>query len=133
MKIILFGATGMVGQGALRECLLDPDVTEVLIVGRCDGILDVVLGNNNADTFDAKMPAKSLIAQLNPQKDQLRAADPRLDMLARSEKMDFIHPDAAPAAEADEIVWKTVKGPSSQLPKLRGMAGDKTGDKDDED
>jgi uncharacterized protein YbjT (DUF2867 family) len=34
LKIILFGATGMVGQGALRECLLDPDVTEVLIVGR---------------------------------------------------------------------------------------------------
>jgi uncharacterized protein YbjT (DUF2867 family) len=34
LKIILFGATGMVGQGALRECLLDPDVTEVLVVGR---------------------------------------------------------------------------------------------------
>jgi uncharacterized protein YbjT (DUF2867 family) len=34
MKVILLGATGMVGQGALRECLLDPDVTEVLIVGR---------------------------------------------------------------------------------------------------
>ncbi len=34
MKVILFGATGMVGQGALRECLLDPDVTEVLIIGR---------------------------------------------------------------------------------------------------
>jgi uncharacterized protein YbjT (DUF2867 family) len=34
IKVILFGATGMVGQGALRECLLDPDVTEVLIVGR---------------------------------------------------------------------------------------------------
>ena len=34
MKVILFGATGMVGQGALRECLLDPGVTEVLIVGR---------------------------------------------------------------------------------------------------
>jgi len=34
VKIILFGATGMVGQGALRECLLDPGVTEVLIVGR---------------------------------------------------------------------------------------------------
>jgi len=26
MKVILFGATGMVGQGALRECLLNPDV-----------------------------------------------------------------------------------------------------------
>ena len=34
MKAILFGATGMVGQGVLRECLLDPDVTEVLSVGR---------------------------------------------------------------------------------------------------
>jgi len=34
MKVILFGATGMVGQGALRECLLDPDVEEVLAVGR---------------------------------------------------------------------------------------------------
>lgn len=34
MKIILFGATGMVGQGVLRECLLDPGVTQVLAVGR---------------------------------------------------------------------------------------------------
>jgi uncharacterized protein YbjT (DUF2867 family) len=34
LKVILFGATGMVGQGALRECLLDPEVTEVLVVGR---------------------------------------------------------------------------------------------------
>jgi uncharacterized protein YbjT (DUF2867 family) len=34
MKIILFGATGMVGQGVLRECLLDPDVETVLSIGR---------------------------------------------------------------------------------------------------
>ncbi|TQS45729.1 epimerase [Cryptosporangium phraense] len=34
MKVILFGATGMVGQGVLRECLLAPDVTSVLAVGR---------------------------------------------------------------------------------------------------
>jgi uncharacterized protein YbjT (DUF2867 family) len=34
MKVILFGATGMVGQGCLRECLLDPDVESVLAVGR---------------------------------------------------------------------------------------------------
>ena len=34
MKVILFGATGMVGQGVLRECLLDPGVDHVLIVGR---------------------------------------------------------------------------------------------------
>jgi uncharacterized protein YbjT (DUF2867 family) len=34
MKVILFGATGMVGQGCLRECLLDPEVETVLAVGR---------------------------------------------------------------------------------------------------
>ena len=34
MKVILFGATGMVGQGVLRECLLDPRVSAVLAVGR---------------------------------------------------------------------------------------------------
>jgi uncharacterized protein YbjT (DUF2867 family) len=34
MNVILFGATGMVGQGVLRECLLDPDIQQVLTVGR---------------------------------------------------------------------------------------------------
>jgi uncharacterized protein YbjT (DUF2867 family) len=34
MKVILFGATGMVGQGVLRRCLLDPDVESVLSIGR---------------------------------------------------------------------------------------------------
>jgi uncharacterized protein YbjT (DUF2867 family) len=34
MKAILFGATGMVGQGVLRECLLDAGIEKVLSVGR---------------------------------------------------------------------------------------------------
>jgi uncharacterized protein YbjT (DUF2867 family) len=34
MKVVLFGATGMVGQGVLRECLLDPRVEQVLSIGR---------------------------------------------------------------------------------------------------
>jgi len=34
MKVILFGATGMVGQGVLRECLLDSEIESVLAVGR---------------------------------------------------------------------------------------------------
>lgn len=34
LKVILFGATGMIGQGVLRECLLDPDVTRILAVSR---------------------------------------------------------------------------------------------------
>lgn len=34
MNVLLFGATGMVGQGVLREALLDPDVEQVVAVGR---------------------------------------------------------------------------------------------------
>ena len=34
MKVLLFGATGMVGQGVLRECLLDPGVERVVAVRR---------------------------------------------------------------------------------------------------
>jgi uncharacterized protein YbjT (DUF2867 family) len=34
MNIVLFGATGMIGQGVLRECLQDSDVERVLSIGR---------------------------------------------------------------------------------------------------
>jgi uncharacterized protein YbjT (DUF2867 family) len=44
MKVILFGATGMVGQGVLRECLRDPGVERVLSVGRSrTGVADAKL------------------------------------------------------------------------------------------
>jgi uncharacterized protein YbjT (DUF2867 family) len=34
MRILITGATGLVGQGVLRECLRAPDVTEVVALGR---------------------------------------------------------------------------------------------------
>jgi uncharacterized protein YbjT (DUF2867 family) len=34
MKVVLFGASGMVGQGVMRECLLDSEVERVLSIGR---------------------------------------------------------------------------------------------------
>lgn len=34
MKVVIFGASGMVGQGVLLECLDDPTVSSVLVVGR---------------------------------------------------------------------------------------------------
>jgi uncharacterized protein YbjT (DUF2867 family) len=34
MKVLVLGATGMVGQGVVRECLLDPGVEKVITVGR---------------------------------------------------------------------------------------------------
>jgi uncharacterized protein YbjT (DUF2867 family) len=44
MNALLFGATGMVGQGVLRECLLAPDVRLVQTVGRtATGVRDLRL------------------------------------------------------------------------------------------
>jgi hypothetical protein len=34
--VVLFGATGMVAQGVLRECLLDPGVESVIAIGRSE-------------------------------------------------------------------------------------------------
>ena len=34
MKVVIFGASGMVGQGVLRECLADADIEQVLCVVR---------------------------------------------------------------------------------------------------
>ena len=34
MKVLILGATGMVGHGVLRECLLADDVTQVVSIGR---------------------------------------------------------------------------------------------------
>jgi uncharacterized protein YbjT (DUF2867 family) len=34
MRVIIYGATGMVGQGVLRECLVSRQIESVLIVGR---------------------------------------------------------------------------------------------------
>ena len=34
MNVVIFGATGMIGQGVLRECLQDPGVMRVLAIGR---------------------------------------------------------------------------------------------------
>jgi uncharacterized protein YbjT (DUF2867 family) len=42
MNVVLFGATGMIGQGVLRECLLDPEVKKVLSIVRTP------TGQNNA-------------------------------------------------------------------------------------
>jgi uncharacterized protein YbjT (DUF2867 family) len=62
MKVILFGATGMVGQGVLRQCLLDPGIASVLAIGRKPSgvshpkLRDLV----RADMFDVAVPESEL-------------------------------------------------------------------------
>jgi uncharacterized protein YbjT (DUF2867 family) len=54
MNILIFGATGMVGQGVLRECLLATDVARVVAVGRTPtGVANSRLRDLiHADLFD---------------------------------------------------------------------------------
>jgi len=54
MKILIFGATGMVGQGVLRECLDAADVERVTVVGRsATGVQNPKLSEvHPADLFD---------------------------------------------------------------------------------
>jgi len=66
MKILFFGTSGMVGQGALRECLLDPTVTEVISIGRTP------LEQTNAKLRDI---IQNDITELEPLKDLLKPCD----------------------------------------------------------
>ncbi|MDB5377413.1 MAG: hypothetical protein JWR00_1859 [Rubritepida sp.] len=54
MNVLIFGATGMVGQGVLRECLLARDVAQVRAIGRSrTGVAHAKLNELvHADLFD---------------------------------------------------------------------------------
>ncbi|ASU36124.1 NAD-dependent epimerase/dehydratase family protein [Mucilaginibacter xinganensis] len=54
IKVIVTGATGMVGEGVLHECLLHPRVTEVLVINRkpCGVVHPKLKEIIHADFFD---------------------------------------------------------------------------------
>ena len=56
MRVVIFGATGMVGLGVVRECLLDPDVTEVLAVARSEAALADVRALRGVPSFAKLTP-----------------------------------------------------------------------------
>jgi uncharacterized protein YbjT (DUF2867 family) len=66
MNVILFGASGMVGQGVLRECLLDPGVEKVLSIGR---------GRTGQQNAKLREIVHADIANLVPIQDQLKGYD----------------------------------------------------------
>ena len=63
MKVVIFGATGMVGQGVLRESLLAPDVEQVLAVVRTPtGITHPKLREAHLADFTDLTPIKNDLA-----------------------------------------------------------------------
>ena len=61
MKVLLVGATGMVGQGVLRECLLDPNVEKVVTVVRRP------TGRKDEKLTEFVQPDLATLATLEPQ------------------------------------------------------------------
>jgi uncharacterized protein YbjT (DUF2867 family) len=131
MKVLLFGATGMIGQGVLRECLLDPDVELVVTVGRSStggqhGKLREIVREdlwNYADIaaelsgFDACFFCLGVSAAGKSEKEYDRVTYGitigAADILARlNPRMKFIYVSGAgtDSSEQGRIMWARVKG-----------------------
>ena len=70
----------------------------------------------NDAPFNALLPARDLIGQINPTEVELSQNDPRLPLIHDSGEMDFTREDKAPADRLNEIVWKSVRGVESAVP-----------------
>jgi uncharacterized protein YbjT (DUF2867 family) len=131
MKVILFGATGMVGQGCLRECLLDSGVESVLAVGRSatgqrhaklreilhDDFLDYSAIESELEGFDACFFCLG-VSSLGMSEERYRHLTYDLTMAAaktlsrRNPNMVFIYVTGAgtDSTERGSSMWARIKG-----------------------
>ena len=131
MKVILFGATGMVGQGCLRECLLDSGVESVLAVGRSatgqrhaklceilhDDFLDYSAIESELEGFDACFFCLG-VSSLGMSEERYRHLTYDLTMAAaktlsrRNPNMVFIYVTGAgtDSTERGRSMWARIKG-----------------------
>ncbi|MCB9781195.1 MAG: NAD-dependent epimerase/dehydratase family protein [Alphaproteobacteria bacterium] len=133
MKLILFGATGMIGEGALIECLDHPDVESVLAVVRKptgrqhdkltelvhDDFLDYSAVEHRFAGFDACLYCLGISAQGMSEADYRRitfdftvaAADA---MLRQSPGLRMCFISGAGTNPASRQMWARVKGEAEQ-------------------
>lgn len=60
MNVVVFGATGMIGQGVLLECLRDPSVVSVITVGRRS------TGKQDPKLTDIVVPDVTQLSEIEP-------------------------------------------------------------------
>jgi uncharacterized protein YbjT (DUF2867 family) len=131
MKVLVFGATGMIGQGVLLECLKDPEVDVVVTVGRTatgahDAKLREIVHQNMLDFagmedalagFDACFFCLGVASAGMKQADYERVtygfALAAAEMLSRvNPGMTFIYVSGSgtDSSEKGRIMWARVKG-----------------------
>ena len=144
MNVVLFGATGMVGQGVLLECLDDPEVKRVVsIVRRATGVTHAKLTEIvHADFFDYAAIESSLrdadacffclgVSSVGMKEDDYRHITHDLTMTAANAlhrlnpNLAFIYVSGAgtDSTEKGRSMWARVKGKTeNDLAKLFGHA-----------
>jgi uncharacterized protein YbjT (DUF2867 family) len=131
MKVILFGATGMVGQGVLRECLLAGDVNNVLAIGRSgtgqqhpklqeivrSDLFDLSPMENRLSAFDACFFCLGVSAAGMSEQDYRRVTYELTISVAKTlvrlnPTMTFIYVSGAgtDSSERSRMMWARVKG-----------------------
>jgi uncharacterized protein YbjT (DUF2867 family) len=144
MNVVLFGATGMVGQGVLLECLDDPDVKRVVsVVRRPTGVTHAKLTEIvHADFFDYAAIEPSLrgadacffclgVSSVGMKEDDYRHVTYDLTMAAAN-ALHRLNPDLAfiyvsgagtDSTEKGRSMWARVKGKTeNDLAKLFSRA-----------
>jgi hypothetical protein len=74
---------------------------------------------SNDSPYAAIEPSSDIICQKTPSLSVFKRGNPMRKWALESAKMDFDHPDSAPAAKLNLILWKSVKGASSPMPRPR--------------
>ena len=79
-------------------------------------ILDFDTAPSNGGQYASILPAASILSGVAPAQAAGSALLP-LEKLCAT--MDFVHPDSAPEAVLNEVIWKSVKGIHSKMPAAR--------------
>ena len=74
---------------------------------------------NNSAPYALQPYNAALIVGRNPVMGKLKPGTEAYHLERLAAKMDFVHPDSAPTALVNEMIWKSVKGMNSQMPAPR--------------
>ena len=87
-------------------CLYDATATPIQAFSKSS--------EGNLGVFTATLPSSSILGEVAPS-----AQSAFLPLMKLSAKMDFVHPDSAPAGLLNEVIWKSIKGMNSNMPAPR--------------
>jgi YVTN family beta-propeller protein len=116
---LLLGLPPMCQYDALAKPIMDWDITP-----------------SNDQPYEAILPRESYMKEINPKPSTtapVEPVSPEQALRNLSDKMDFEHADAAPADILNDIIWKSVKGVGSTMPKSPGGPFVQPGAKHDDD